>query len=124
MHSKVEFSKIKRNICNVLIDTKSVWSVLPRPVNNKGLIIVKLTCHLRYREHEYFELVQPEPIYAALNHLKNNKFHEEILIYGLGSSDILHVADASLAHEPSCNDLQDTNPENKLNCELLDGPLY
>ena len=122
MFSKGEFSKIKRNICNVLIDIESIWNVLPRPVHNNRLIIVKLKCHLRYRGHVYFEPVRLESIYAALSYLKNSKFYEDI-IYGLSSSEILHVADASLAHEQSCNSHQDTKLKNKLNLELLDDPL-
>ena len=70
----------------------------------------------------YFEPVRLESIYAALSYLKNSKFYEDI-IYGLSSSEILHVADASLAHEQSCNSHQDTKLKNKLNLELLDDPL-
>ena len=46
MNGKGEFSKIKGNICNVPIETESVINVLSRPVNNNGLIIGKLKCHL------------------------------------------------------------------------------
>ena len=73
MNGKGEFSKIKGNICNVPIETESAINVSSRPVNNNGLIIGKLKCHLRYRGHVHFEPVWSEPIYAALNYLKNNK---------------------------------------------------
>ena len=98
---------------------------MPRPVNNNGLITVKLKRHLRYRGHVYFEPVRSDSIYAALNYLKNNnKFYENISIsYGLSSSEILNVADASLAHEQTCNNLPDTQVKNKPNFELLDDPL-
>ena len=81
--------------------------------------------HLRYRGHVYFESVRPDSIYAALNYLKNNnKFYEDISIsYGLSSSEILNVADVSLANEQTCNNHQDTQVENKPNFELLDDPM-
>ena len=125
MHGKGEFSKIKGNICNVPIETQSVCNVLPKPVNNNGLIIVKLKCHLRYRGQVYFEPVWLESIYAALNYLKNNnKFYEDIsVLYDLSSNEILNAVDASFAHEQTCNNHPDTQIENKLNFELLDDPL-
>ena len=66
--------------------------------------------HLKYREHVYFEPVRPESIYAALNYLKNNnKFYEDTPVtYGLSSVETLNVADASLAHEQTCNNHPDT----------------
>ena len=125
MHGKGEFSKIKGNICNVPIETESVCNVLPKPVNNNGLIIVKLKCHLRYRGQVYFEPVRPESIFAALNYLKNNnKFYEDISVsYDLSSNEILNAVDASFAYEQTCNNHPDTQIENKLNFELLDDPL-
>ena len=125
MHGKGEFLKIKGNICNVPIETESVYNVLPRPVNNNGLIIVKLKHHLRYRGHVYFEHVRPESIYAALNYLKHkNKFDEDISAsYDLSSTEILNVTDVSFAHEQTCNNHPDTRIKSKLNFELLDDPL-
>ena len=98
MHGKGEFLKIKGNICNVSVETESVSNVLPRPVNNNELIIVKFKRHLRYRGHVHFKPVRPESIYAALNYLtNNNKFYEDISVsYDLSSNEILNVADASL----------------------------
>ena len=48
MHDKGEFSKLKRNICIASEEAENVCNILPRPVNNNGLIIVKLKCLLRY----------------------------------------------------------------------------
>ena len=117
IHGKGELSKIKGNICNVPTETESVSNVLPRPINNNGLIIVKLKLHLRYRGHVYFQPVRPESIYATLNYLKNNnKFYEDISVsYDLSSNEILNVANASFAHEPTCNNQTDTQIESKLN---------
>ena len=48
MHRKVEFAKIKGDICNIPLETDTVCNVLPRPINNNGLVLVKLKRHLRY----------------------------------------------------------------------------
>ena len=48
MHGKGEFAKIKRNISNIPVDTDTVCNVLPRPINNNGLALVKLNHHLIY----------------------------------------------------------------------------
>ena len=49
MHGKVEFSKIKGSICNVLIETANVCNILSRPAVSNGLILVKLKSDLKYR---------------------------------------------------------------------------
>ena len=51
MHRKGEFSKIKRSICNVPIETANVCNILPRPAFSHGLILVKLKRDLKYRGH-------------------------------------------------------------------------
>ena len=81
MHGKGEFSKMKGNIVNVLIETENVCNILPRSVNNNGLIIVKLKRHLRYRGHVYFEPNRPDSLYAVLNYLKNNNKVYEDKVY-------------------------------------------
>ena len=95
MHGKGEFAKVKENICNIPVETDTVCNVLPRPVNNNGLVIVKLKRHLRYRGYAYFGLVGPSAIYEALNYLKRkNKFYEDISIsYGLNSQEIPNLLD-------------------------------
>ena len=70
-HGKVEFSKIKGKICNVLIEAA---------ISN-GLIVVKLKLDLKYRAHLYFEPVHLHIIYQALAFLKfHNEFYEDISI--------------------------------------------
>ena len=51
MHGKGEFSKIKGNICNIRVETDTISNVLPRPVNNNGLVLAKLKRHLRYKRY-------------------------------------------------------------------------
>ena len=76
-------------------------NVLPRPVNNNGLVLVKLKRHLRYRGYVYFEPVLPWAIYEALNYLKRkSKFYRDISIYyGLNSQEILNLLDVSAIDE-------------------------
>ena len=42
MHGKGEFSKIKENICNTVIEAANICNILPRPLVSNGLIVVKL----------------------------------------------------------------------------------
>ena len=42
MHGKGEFSKIKGNIINVLVDTENICNILPSSCDSNGLIMVKL----------------------------------------------------------------------------------
>ena len=101
MRRKGEFSKIKGNICNITVQTETVGNVLPRPINNNGLVLVKLKRHLRYRGYVCFEPVRPSAIYEALNYLKRkNKFYKDISIsYGLNSQEILNLSDISAIDE-------------------------
>ena len=48
IHGKGEIAKIKGKICSIPIETDTVCNVLPRPVSNNGLVLVKLKRHLRY----------------------------------------------------------------------------
>ena len=81
MHGKGEFGKLKRNICNIPVETDTVCNVLPRPVNNNELVLVKLKCHLRNRGYAYFEPVCPSVIYEALDYLKKKKKKSFIKIF-------------------------------------------
>ena len=105
MHGKGEFAKIKGNICNIPVETDTVPNMLPRPVNNNGLVIIKLKRHLRYWGYAYFEQARPSAIYEALNYLKRkNKFYEDISIsYGLNSQEILNLPDISVIGETAAN---------------------
>ena len=59
MHGKEECAKITGNVCNIPVENDAGCNVLPRPVNKKGLVIVKLKRHLRYRGYVCFESVRP-----------------------------------------------------------------
>ena len=75
--------------------------MLPRPLSNNGLVLVKLKRHLRYRGYVYFEPVRSSEIYEALNYLKRkSKFCKDISIsYGLNCQEILNLLDASAIDE-------------------------
>ena len=60
-------------MCNILVETDTVCNMLPRPINNNRLVLVKLKRYLRYRGYVYFEPVRPSAIYEALNYLKRKK---------------------------------------------------
>ena len=77
IHGKGKFAKIKKNICNIPVETDTVSNVLQRPINNNGLVLVKRQRHSRYRGYVYFETVLSSAIYDALNYLKRkNKFYK------------------------------------------------
>ena len=107
MHEKGEFAKIKGNICNIPVETDTVRNVLSRPVNNNGLVLVKLKRHVKYRGYVYFEPVRSSGIYEALSYLKGkNKFYKDISIsYGLNSQEILNLPDASAIDETEVDSL-------------------
>ena len=48
LYRKGEFAKIKGNISNIPVETDTVCKVLPRTVNNNGLVNNKLRRHLRH----------------------------------------------------------------------------
>ena len=71
--------KIKGAICNVPVECDQTCSILPRPTERSGIILLKLK--LEFRGHVYFEAVRPEFILAALNWLKaNNVLYKDIKI--------------------------------------------
>ena len=107
MHGKGKFAKIKGNICNIPVETDTVFNALPRPINNNGLVLVKRKRHLRYRGYVYFERVLPSAIYEALNYLKRkNKFYKDISTsYGLNSQEILNLLDLSANDETEADSL-------------------
>ena len=64
--------KISGTICNVLIDTINVTSMLPQPADSNGLIFIKLKRKLEYRGHVLFEPVRSVFLKSILNYLKTN----------------------------------------------------
>ena len=95
--------------------------MLPRPLSNNGLVLVKLKRHLRYRGYVYFEPVRSSEIYEALNYLKRkSKFCKDISIsYGLNCQEILNLLDASAIDETEA----DSSIVENESFESVDDPL-
>ena len=95
--------------------------MLPRPVNNNGLVLVKLKRHLRYRGYVYVELVRLSATYEALNYPKRkNKFYKNASIsYGLNCQEILNLSDASPIDETEA----DSSIVENESFESVDDPL-
>ena len=41
-HGKVEFPKVKANICNIPVDIENLCNIILRPIHSNILIVVKL----------------------------------------------------------------------------------
>ena len=102
--------KIKRAICNVPVQCDQTCSILPRPPERSGIILLKLKRKLQFRGHVYFEAVRPEIVISALNWLKaNNPLYKDIEInctnIGIDFTNIPEneVNDNSLTDKSSTN---------------------
>ena len=69
---KGQSPKLKGAICNVPIDVDNITTVLPRPVNNNGILVVKLKRKLEYKGYVLFEPIRPAVVNQALMFLKTN----------------------------------------------------
>ena len=73
--------KIKGAICNVPVECNQTCSVLPRPPDRSGIILLKLKRKLQFRGHVYFQAARPQLVLCALNWLvENNPLYENIQI--------------------------------------------
>ena len=70
--SKGQQRKIKGAICNVPVDCDKTCTVLPRPPERSGIIMLKLKRKIAFRGHVYFQAVRPDIVINALNWLKIN----------------------------------------------------
>ena len=73
--------KIKGSICNVPVDSDQTCSVLPRPPERSGIIMIKLKRKLAFKGHVYFQAVRPDIVITALNWLRvNNPLYSGITV--------------------------------------------
>ena len=73
--------KIKGAICNVPVDCDETCSILPRPPERSGIIMLKLKRKVEFKGHVYFQAVRPQMILHALNWLRiNNPLYSNISI--------------------------------------------
>ena len=131
--------KIKGAICNVPVQCDETCSILPRPPERSGIILLKLKRKLQFRGHVYFEAVRPEIVISALNWLKvNNPLYKKIEInctnFGIDFTNTPENEDNdnSLGDNSSTNNFDNTSgksinsdisPKNpkENNCDSSDG---
>ena len=73
--------KVKGAICNVPVECDQTSSLLPRPPERSGIILLKLRRKFQFRGHVYFQAVRPHFVLQALQWLKANiTLHKDIQI--------------------------------------------
>ena len=73
--------KVKGAICNVPVECDQTSSLLPRPPERSGIILLKLKRKLQFKGHVYFQAVRPHFVLQALQWLKaNNILYKDIQI--------------------------------------------
>ena len=107
--------KIKGAICNVPNDSDKVCKILPRGMDNNGLVLVKLKRKLCYKGHVLFESVRPDVVKAVLHYLKrNNIFYSDIEIDSNNIPEELlslgQDSDSSSDSESDSDDTEENNP--------------
>lgn len=102
--SKGQQKKIKGAICNVPVSCDHICTVLPRPPEMSGIIMLKLKRKLVFKGHVYFKAVRPDFVLNALQWLKqNNPLYANITI-------MVENVSLNLTQSLSCGS---TNDENK-----------
>ena len=64
--------KIKGEICNVPINADDICKVLPRGMDNNGVVQVCLKKRINFKSHVLFEAVRPKVVHGVLDFLKKN----------------------------------------------------
>ena len=78
---KGQSPKMRGTICNVPIRADDVCNILPRGMDNNGIVQVALKKRMRFKSNVYFEAVRPEFIREILLYLKeNNTLYSDIEI--------------------------------------------
>ena len=71
---KGQFPKITGAICNVPIEAEDICNVLPRGMDNNGVVQVALKKRLRFKSNIYLEPVRPDKVKEVLTYLKSSNF--------------------------------------------------
>ena len=92
--------KVKGAICNVPVECDQTSSLLPRPPERSGIILLKLKRKFQFRGYVYFQAVRPHFVLQALQWLKaNNTLYKDIQI-DVNNIDtnltVLHETDNSI----------------------------
>ena len=78
---KGQSPKLNGSICNIPVECKDICNVLPRGMDNNGVVLVKLKRKLCYKGHIIFEPVRPDVIVSVLDYLKeHNPLYSNITI--------------------------------------------
>jgi len=78
---KGQFPKFKGSVCNISVQTESVCDLLPRSLNESGVLFIKLKRKLSFKSHVFSESVRPHILFSALNYLKKvNHLYEHVCI--------------------------------------------
>ena len=101
--------KIKGAICNVPVECDETCSVLPRPSERSGIVMLKLKRKLEFKGHVYFQAVRPELILEALNWLKTHNFLYKKIKVDLNNIDGCFTC---LEHQRN-NDNEDENMDDE-----------
>ena len=64
--------KIKGRICNDPINADDICKVLPRGMDNNGVVQVCLKKRINFKSHVLFEAVRPKVVHDVLDFLKKN----------------------------------------------------
>ena len=100
--------KIKGAICNVQVECSQTCTVLPRPPDRSGIILLKLKRKLQFRGHVYFRAVRPRIVIEALNWLvANNPLYKNIQInFGNIWSDLTTLNCSAIDQEDASSQSQ------------------
>ena len=72
---KGQCPKIKGAICNVPINADGISKVLPRGIDNNGVVQLCLKRRLNFKSHVLFEAVRPKVVHGVLDFLKKKITH-------------------------------------------------
>ena len=73
--------KMKSTICNIPINAEDICNVLPRGMDNNGIVRVALKKRMQFKSNVYFEPVRPDFTREVLLYLKaNNALYADIEI--------------------------------------------
>ena len=69
---KDQSPKIRGAVCNVRINADDICNILPRGMDNNGVVQVALKKRSQFKSHVYLEAVRPEIFQGVLLFKKNN----------------------------------------------------
>ena len=86
--------KIKGAICNVTVECDQTCTILPRPPESSGIIMLKLKRKLDFRDHVYFQAVRPDIVHYSGRFAMNPEylFFAQFIIEQKKVSDNINIA--------------------------------